>query len=307
MKHASQAVAISDIVDRNTAIIDRIEGLLLVASGSEEAITPVTVAQETELGREAAANLFRQLETANAVVRTSYGRHIAESQYSPQSEAVREVFDLVRAAIQLIKADRERQPQPTEAELLVTFPEDPAFADITPSAFGMNQLLSALASEIKSASEKIVVIAPFFEGAGFNRLYDVLGDAVERGVDVTIVTRYLTDEISHNREVLTEFINYLGTECNATGTIRTVDYTVWGEEVPASDRCQDGAKPAFTLHAKVMLFDDETAYVGSANVTDYGFDRYLELGVLLRGPPATQYRELCDFLLNSQKSTDISL
>jgi putative cardiolipin synthase len=307
MNHASQAVAIADILDRDMAHVDRIEGLLLVASGSGETITPVTVAQETGLGREAAANLFRQLETADAVARTSYGRHIAESQYSAQSETVRRLFDLVRDAVRLIEADRNRQPPPTEAEPLVTFPEDPAFADITPSAFGMNQLLSALASEIKDTTDDIVLVAPFFEGAGFNRLYDVLGDALERGVDLTVVTRYLADESSHNREVLKEFIDYLAAERDATGNIRTVDYTVWDEEVPAGERRQDGARPAFTLHAKVMLFDGDTAYVGSANVTDYGFDRYLEVGVLLRGPPASKYCDLCEFLLDSDGATQVDL
>lgn len=307
MNHASQAVAIADILDRDMDHVDRIEGLLLVASGSGETITPVTVAQETGLGREAAANLFRQLEAADVVSRTSYGRHIAESQYSAQSEIVRRLFGLVRDAIRLIEADRDRQPPPTEAEPLVTFPEDPAFADITPSAFGMNQLLSALASEIKDTTDDIVLVAPFFEGAGFNRLYDVLGDALERGVDLTVVTRYLADESSHNREVLQEFTNYLAAERDATGAIRTVDYTVWDEEVPVGERRQNGARPAFTLHAKVMLFDGEAAYIGSANVTDYGFDRYLEVGVLLRGPPASKYRDLCEFLLDSDGATWIEL
>ena len=56
-----------------------------------------------------------------------------------------------------------------------------------------------------------------------------------------------------------------------------------------------------------MLFDEEAAYVGSANVTDYGFDRYLELGVLLRGPPVTRYRRLLESLLSSDASREIQL
>lgn len=89
--------------------------------------------------------------------------------------------------------------------------------------------------------------------------------------------------------------------------LKTVDYTVWADDVPAHDRNQNGENPAFTLHAKVMVFDRESAYVGSANVTDYGFGRYLELGVLLGGPPVKQVAELCDFLLGSDAATTVSL
>jgi putative cardiolipin synthase len=86
-----------------------------------------------------------------------------------------------------------------------------------------------------------------------------------------------------------------------------VDYTVWGDDVPASERHQDGSNPAFTLHAKVMSFDSRSVYVGSANVTDYGFGRYLELGVLLHGPPVRQFSSLCEFLLDSSAVTPVRL
>ncbi len=39
-----------------------------------------------------------------------------------------------------------------------------------------------------------------------------------------------------------------------------------------------------SLHAKVLIADGERAIIGSANLTDRGMDRNIELGVGIRGP-----------------------
>lgn len=304
---ASVALSVADVLDHDRDKVDRIEGLLLTAGGSNASITPASVAREASLSRESAGNLFRQLETADAVSRTSHDQQVVDSEYLVDTSRVGELLGTTRQAIDIIAADRQRQPPQTEAEPLVTFPDDPAFADETAAQFGMNQLLSAIASEVKDATDSIVIIAPFFEGTGLERLHEVLADAVARGVELTIITRYLTDVESHNRSVIREFVESLQVQSGSDSQVRTVDYTVWEDSVPDSERRQYGFKPAFTLHAKVIVFDDDAAYIGSANVTDYGFDRYLELGVLLRGPPVSRFQELCNFLLESEAASDVVL
>ena len=82
-----------------------------------------------------------------------------------------------------------------------------------------------------------------------------------------------------------------------------MDYTVWDETVPADEQVQDGSTPSFTFHAKVLLSDESYVYVGSANLTDYGFDRYLELGVVLEGPAVSSFSDLITYLLDSQATT----
>ena len=56
-----------------------------------------------------------------------------------------------------------------------------------------------------------------------------------------------------------------------------------------------------------MVVDEMTAYVGSANVTDYGFEHYLETRILLEGPPVEGFVDLVSFLLNSESATAVSL
>ncbi|EMA41062.1 hypothetical protein C447_02657 [Halococcus hamelinensis 100A6] len=170
----------------------------------------------------------------------------------------------------------------------------------------MDGLLSTLASQIKRCDNEIVLLSPFFEGGGFGRLIDVLLDALERGVELTIVTRYLSDTDSYNYHVIQSFMERVA-EQGVTSRVSLVDYTIWDDSTPIEERTQDGEHPRFTLHAKVMLFDSQAAYVGSANVTDYGFNRYLELGVLLEGAKVEPFRKLCTFLLDSAGAVHVDI
>ncbi|WP_254832862.1 phospholipase D-like domain-containing protein [Haloglomus salinum] len=300
-----RALAIADILDHDEHLVQEVEGHLLVAAGRSETISPAIIARETSLEREEASDLFRQLDEQGAVLRDSYQAPVVETNYRVRASSVRAAFDTVRNAVATIAAYQDRVPR-AEVTPLVTFPDDPSFDATTPAEFGMEGLMSTLVSAVKDSSEEIVLLSPFFEQTGFGRLADVLLDALGRGVELTVVTRYLGDSSSHNHSVIQDFVTRARERGVAKG-LKTVDYTVWADDVPASDRNQEGENPAFTLHAKVMVFDRTSAYVGSANVTDYGFGRYLELGVLLGGPPVKQVSELCNFLLESDAATTVSL
>ncbi|OYR45137.1 hypothetical protein DJ74_16640 [Halorubrum sp. Ea8] len=170
----------------------------------------------------------------------------------------------------------------------------------------MESLLSTLASQVKRCDDEIVLLSPFFEGDGFGRLADVLLDALERDVSLTIVTRYLADTGSHNYAVIQSFMDRVAAE-GLTSRVSLIDYTVWDDDTPITEQHQNGENPKFTLHAKVMLFDTRAVYVGSANVTDYGFNRYLEMGVLLEGAKVTSFRQLCDHLLDSEGAVEVRI
>lgn len=300
-----RTLAIADIVEHNEALLDELEGLLLVAAGRGERLSPAAVARDTRLSREAATDLFRQFLQCDVVQRESYETDLVDSRFTIDAAQTRQVLERTREAIRILAAHHDRVPTTTVTPL-ITFPDDPAFEATTAASFGMDGLLSTLASQIKRCDSEIVLLSPFFEGEGFGRLADVLLDALERGVELTIVTRYLSDTDSHNYHVIKSFMDRVA-EQGVTSHVSLVDYTVWDDSTPVEERTQDGENPRFTLHAKVMLFDSRAAYVGSANVTDYGFDRYLELGVLLEGAKVTPFRELCTVLLDSTGAVRVDI
>ena len=300
-----RALTIADIVDHKEEFLDELEGIFLVSAGRSERISPAAVARDTELSREAATDLFRQLLQAEAVQREAYEAELVDTQCRVDPTRTREIFERTQQSIRTLAAQQQRVPT-TEVTPLVTFPDDPAFGGSTPASFDMEGLLSALASQVKRTEREIVLLSPFFEGDGLGRLADVLLDALNRGVELTIVTRYLADSDSHNYDVIESFMQR-ASEQGVISEITLVDYTVWEDTTPIGKQRQNGENPQFTLHAKVMLFDSRAAYVGSANVTDYGFNRYLELGVLLEGATVTAFRDLCEFLLDSDGAVAVDL
>jgi phosphatidylserine/phosphatidylglycerophosphate/cardiolipin synthase-like enzyme len=52
-----------------------------------------------------------------------------------------------------------------------------------------------------------------------------------------------------------------------------------------------------TFHAKVVLADDNYAYVGSANMNKSSLEYSMELGILVRGEAATLVSKVIDAIL----------
>jgi putative cardiolipin synthase len=300
-------LAIAEYVDRDEQLLSQLEGILVLSGGRGEHLTPAGTASETDVSVTTTTDVFRQLSQTDAVTRESFRTSVEDSSYRVNVEACRRVFETARYAARSINAYEARQPPETTATPLVTFPADPAFEEVSPTSFGMSWLMPTLTRQIKQSDTMITLVAPFFERDGFAHLADVLLSAMERGVHVRVISRYLTDTDSYNYSVLKSFEERADDRDIDLSLLRCVDYTRWSTGTPPEQRRQDGATPAHTLHAKIMLFDDSAAYVGSANVTDYGFEHYLETGVLLRGPPVEGFVELVSFLLNSDAATAVSL
>jgi len=279
-----------------TTGFDRVEGALLTAGGSDSSISPSWLADQTGLSEAACDDLLLQLRRANAVERVPAEGAV----YSVEPARVRECFSATREAAAVATQLEARQPEQTEVTPLVTLPADPSFDGITPEGLGMDWLMPSLGRLLKQATDEIIILTPFFEGDGFQQLHQPLFNALADGTPVTIITRYLHDPDSHNRSVIDDFIEV----CHAQGlpldNLTLVDYTVWDDDISDADRSQGGENPAFTLHAKLVVVDQEQAYLGSANVTDYGFDQYLEVGTILDGPAVSSYVSLVDALLDSE-------
>lgn len=301
------AFAIAEICGRDIAALDQFEGRLLVAAGGQLDTSPAEIANSTSIDRAKVVDVFRQLRRAGAVERSSVGAGGEQARYYVRSGQVRRIFRAARTVVEFLETHEERSPPESRVEPLVTFPEDPSFAEASPYDFEMKWLMPTLTSAIKESVEGITIVTPFFDQTGFETLQPHLIDTLERGTSLRIITRYLGDRSSYNRRVLASFVTSLSDAGVSRENLTFIDYTVWDPEVPMDERRQDGKNPAFTLHAKLMLFDDREAYLGSANVTDYGFDRYLELGVLISGPPVADFSRLVSFLVDSEAATTVDI
>ena len=59
-----------------------------------------------------------------------------------------------------------------------------------------------------------------------------------------------------------------------------------------------------SLHAKVLIADGERAIIGSANLTDRGMDRNIELGVGIKGPTVKYLRSAVLALMDPRINED---
>lgn len=176
---------------------------------------------------------------------------------------------------------------PSSFEFVCTLPsQDPAFVDYDPVDFGMQQITSRLLNLCREVEESLVLVSPYLEASGIDWLFPGLEGALERGVDLTLVSRELRQDEPNFRAI--EELVAIAEGCE--GELTVYDYY---QPRPDSD------KPLYTLHSKVLLADDDTAYLGSANFTKYGFSENLEVGVILEGTKVDQLANLLWHLIDN--------
>lgn len=299
------ALAISELASRNIGTLRSIQAFLLRAGVDEVIFTPRDIAGEVNLSAAKSRDLCRQLKSVEAAEQLTTPADPLDAGYRCDEEVSASTLDTAIFATRTLKRFKDRSQSSSSVQPLATLPKDPSFRNITPIDFGFEWLMPSLSAAINQAEKNIQILMPFFETDGFAKLEPELMAALERGVDVTIVGRYLSDQTSHNWRVLADFVDRCREKGVPISNLSLIDYTQWESE-GESNEGQDGDQPAFTLHAKVMVFDEKSAYIGSANVTDYGFERYLELGVLMRGPPVSHFSEIISFLLASDAATPVS-
>lgn len=154
----------------------------------------------------------------------------------------------------------------TRVEVVVTVPEELPRDLLVPTA--MRTTLGVLVELIAESRSRVVLASPFLQLASIYRgpLGLALGTAAARGVLIDVVS--------------------MG------GSITELDTTALSpQRLPMAVRVSQPRpnlvdSEVIGSHAKFCLIDDAAAYIGSANFTENGLTKHLELGTLVRGQPA---------------------
>lgn len=139
---------------------------------------------------------------------------------------------------------------------------------------------------ITSAQKTILLVTPFFEQQGMNMLTHALIFAAKRGVLIQVISRKLAEN--------TALLNQLKNSFKAAG-IR--------DKLCIYNYMDCNQSEVYTFHAKVLVTDREIAYVGSANFTQYAFERNIEIGFVLKGEHVNSINLLLEKMLNSEACT----
>lgn len=175
-----------------------------------------------------------------------------------------------------------------ENDIVVTVPQE-ADQEIGQS---LGSLVVRFVELLSSADEEIVILNPFFTRQAFGNIVGPLAGALDRGVSVKLITRYLTyGEDDDGREFVRELIS--------------------GESLPKNLSLYEYIDPdedsTATIHAKMTIVDRKHAYLGTANLTHRGLHENLEVGVVFKDDTVEQLVRFTDELLGSSYLHEVAL
>jgi hypothetical protein len=186
------------------------------------------------------------------------------------------IAELHRLATLLRGADHYRRLRldPSSVSLAVTLPAAPSYleGELPAPRSGPGAHLStaeAFVRVAKAAVERFVIMTPFIDQRGFEWLRSLLVNVSARAEKILV----LRDADQHAAAL-------------------AVHHGAWLRELGVSIRDyylshpRDAGRtlPIETFHAKIVLADEELAYVGSANLLGSSDGASLEAGVLVDGP-----------------------
>ena len=160
-------------------------------------------------------------------------------------------------------------------ELVITGPE--SFTEALAYRLRCRTTLGVLTQLVAEAERRVVISAPFMQagyGLSAGPICEALRFALARGVSV--------DVISSGKSLSNVSADFK----HALGAFRT-----FRPHANIADEKFIGS------HAKFCVADGRAAYIGSANLTGRGLSGQVELGVLVRGEPAAQIEEFCDYCI----------
>ena len=138
---------------------------------------------------------------------------------------------------------------------------------LAPHMPAMPAIRDVLHNLIESATHEVLLCAPYMDVEGMGMLREALRAAAARGVRLTVLTHHLDDPQSPN--------------ARAVARLRSDIPAVEAVHIPTLLVTADGSPAPLLVHAKLLIVDQHTAWIGSANLTRAGLLSNLEFGVLL--------------------------
>jgi len=288
---AESVLEIASLPGLTSDLLTSFENTLLAAHEQEGATSmhSMGLLMRNRLTQGRVESLFFALAQAGALRCLERNRrgHLFDS-YRVDPDRLRQIIYDAGIARHTIE---QLQKSDSQVDLVATLPDSLPLSPQTRQA--ILPLVAALHRLITDAEQEILILNPFFEHEGFDRLASALLAAAARGATITIVTRRLSDTTSINHQVLKELL----LQACAQGLGKR--FAFWEYQQV------EGARMVLTSHAKVLVADGEKAYIGSANLTEYGMSRFLEIGVILEGVQVEHLKRILKAVLESEQARQV--
>ena len=172
--------------------------------------------------------------------------------------------------------DDGEEERPGDQGLVWTFPEN-LFCVPGVEADGYAK---ALRDVVGSAEHTLTIASPYLEARGVGLLEEALVTALQRGVSVVLLAHDVADLSSM-----------------ASGALRSLQSEA--RRQPGRLAVYTTAPDGVLLHLKIVVADSRKGLVGSANLTEKGLGRNVEVGALVGAEEAGELRDVVERVIAS--------
>lgn len=176
----------------------------------------------------------------------------------------------------------------TVAQVVLTKPPRPSLLEQKLSELGwrtaeLEVTEHAFHGMVRAARQRVVVMTPFFDSTGATWLQELLSHTLP-DVECTLILRSLEDRRRKDYPIgfatISAWLKMRG--------VRVFNYSI--------PHVNGGRE---TFHAKVVLCDRNSAYLGSSNITAASLEHSMEMGVVLNGRAVATISEVLDSVLSA--------
>ena len=192
---------------------------------------------------------------------------------------------------------RYRQRDSNQVEITLSPPAHPSrlMETLPKQGFSWTRLFDTKDSLIELASQaerRLAIISPFVDSEGLQWIAQLFETSAKKSLERLMIVR--GRDPTENALLLAHRSQF------ASYAVKIFRYSIAhdpGLRTPTVE----------TFHAKILLADDDKAYIGSANMTRWSRDFSMECGVILRGPAVKPVATLVDAVIGVSEQLPYAL
>lgn len=139
---------------------------------------------------------------------------------------------------------------------------------------------------IKSAKKELRICSPFMQENvmhAFPEFKALIANSLNQGVSITILSRELFAKRSHQLDWIVEIAKQTGN----SGLLKIIDY---------HNTDTDTDRVFSSTHAKLLIADQDIAYLGSAELRQNSLSANFEVGCMIKGNIVHEIYEIFDYM-----------
>jgi len=198
-----------------------------------------------------------------------------------------------------LKIPKRKFPEFNTIRLCVTFPPfdtSGLLIQLKKHHININSLLNEFSSLFSKAKTSIKISSPFLEYNGFEYFKDILIQKAKLKVKLQILSRQIkiNEKNSRYNDIKRIYECFSKEKLENFIDIRNYYYQSKNHILMSS------------IHAKIILIDDNIAYIGSGEIRKNCFEKNLEVGVILTGSKVTELVLIYDKLFSKSEVMEFS-